>query len=168
VEGTVINRRNVLAGTILGAFLLSPTLARDRDVSVVSDDPEPILGAVGEAHARSINDNPDPLGAISDDPEPIGGIVIDDGPDPFGYGVIDDGPDPISESVTEGPDLFAVSAISDGPDPISGVVADDPDPFVCIIDDPEPFGASIDDEPAVVHGVVTCIRRATVLVWVVR
>jgi hypothetical protein len=121
-------------------------------VANISDDPEPIAG---------VRDVLDPI-------DPAKAVAVSEDPEPFHSGVISDGPDPISGAVIERPDPFAAAVIDDGPDPFSGIIADDPDPFFCIVDGPEPVGASIGDGSDVVHGVVTCVGRAAVLVWVAR
>ena len=109
-EGTVIKLQDLFAIAILAAFLVTPTLAGDRNggsTAIVSEDLEPILGAAGAAG------------------EPIAGVVIDDGPDPFGHGVISDTPDPISGALIEDPG--SVACIVDGPEPIGASNDNDPD-----------------------------------------
>ena len=146
-EEIVIKTKTVVALAALTVFL-TPTLAGNGDrtasATVISDDPEPVLGAIGHGtDDRVINDNADPFAAASEDPEPVG-MIIDD-PDPFGSRVISDGPDPISE-----------------------VIADDPDPFSCIVNALESTGASVEDDSGVVRGIVSCMSRTAIIVWVAR
>lgn len=146
---------------VLSCIAIGPALAN------ISDDPEPITGVgdgpdpVDPAKTVAVSEDPEPFhsGVISDTPDPISGVTK--GPDPFAPSVIDDGPDPFSIFT-----FLAAMAISDGPDPISGIINDNPDPSFCLVDGLEPLGASIDDNPNVLRGVVTCVAKATVLVWV--
>jgi len=87
-------RLSALALALVAGLLVIPAGA------AISDDPEPISGAIEP-------------GVISDTPDPISGS-INDNPDPFRSLAIDDGPDPISGILCE---AFAVSIV-DGPEPV--------------------------------------------------
>ena len=82
-------RLSALALAVVAGLLVIPANA------AISDDPEPISGAIEAFHPGVISDTPDPIS---------GSITL----------AIDDGPDPISGILCE---AFAVSIV-DGPEPV--------------------------------------------------